>query len=392
MNRSHPDLNGTPFSKLFAIVDDMQQQKTQLSSTKREIELDFIRGIAILMVLDFHSPRQILLSPLQWLGFQNFGWAGVDIFFVLSGFLVGGLLVKEWNVYKKIDSRRFLIRRGLKIWPQYYFYLLLMIATSHRPLRKLWGNIFNIQNYVGGVAHTWTLAVEEHAYLILTFGFAFAAWKRIRIQYVLICVTVVSIGVVGLRLILASQGYNTFIRTDTRIDGIFYGVILAILYHDFPEKYQGLQRRRWVWFLIIAISLIDFRLHFHTFWAAPVNWICADATGVALLMLLSLHREGKKRAAIYRLIAWVGIYSYGIYLWHVAVLAPSARIGGKLPRMLKSTWEIVAPPTLGIMIGVFCTKLIEYPTLKFRDRIFPRRVNSAVGMYENIQVEPGKQP
>src|ERR1700722_13574336 len=128
----------------------MFTKPVQQKPIRREMELDFLRGIAILMVMDFHAPISILLAPFRWLGFRNFGWAGVDVFFVLSGFLVGGLLIKEWKQSSRIDSRRFLIRRGFKIWPQYYVFLLAMLLTGHRGLRDLWGNLLNIQNYVGG--------------------------------------------------------------------------------------------------------------------------------------------------------------------------------------------------------------------------------------------------
>jgi len=101
---------------------------------------------------------------------------------VLSGFLVGGLLVKEWKVKGNIDSKSFLIRRCFKIWPQYYFFLLLLIATRHRSIHQLWGNLLNIQNYVGGVAHTWSLAVGEHAYLLIVLVLAVAARRRTRMR------------------------------------------------------------------------------------------------------------------------------------------------------------------------------------------------------------------
>lgn len=71
----------------------------------REIELDFIRGIAILMVVDFHTSGSPFRPLCIWLGYQNhIGVLGVDIFFVLSGFLVGGLLMKEWKVRRGIDG------------------------------------------------------------------------------------------------------------------------------------------------------------------------------------------------------------------------------------------------------------------------------------------------
>src|ERR1700722_16250927 len=111
------------------------------------------------MVLDFHQNAYGLFTyPFRRIGILNPGWMGVSVFFVLSGFLVGGLLVKEGKTRGRIDSKRFLIRRGFKIWPQYYFFLALMLLTGHRTVRELWGNLLNIQNYVGGVAHTWSLA------------------------------------------------------------------------------------------------------------------------------------------------------------------------------------------------------------------------------------------
>jgi len=72
--------------------------------SRREIELDFIRGIAILLVIDFHAHYGIVNSIVRPFGVQPLGWMGVDIFFVLSGFLVGGLLIKEWKVRGRINS------------------------------------------------------------------------------------------------------------------------------------------------------------------------------------------------------------------------------------------------------------------------------------------------
>ena len=82
--------------------------------------------------MDFHSPASPLRPLFLSLGFQDhIGWIGVDIFFVLSGFLVGGLLMKEWKTRGHIDVKRFLIRRGFKIWPQYYLYLAVLLLTQH---------------------------------------------------------------------------------------------------------------------------------------------------------------------------------------------------------------------------------------------------------------------
>jgi peptidoglycan/LPS O-acetylase OafA/YrhL len=355
---------------------------------KREIELDFLRGIAILMVIDYHSPRKLLFTPFRLLGYRPFGWAGVDIFFVLSGFLVGGLLIKEWKVRGTIRTRHFLMRRGFKIWPQYYCYLLLAVLTGHHTMHRLWGNFLNIQNYVGGVPHTWTLAVEEHAYLLLAVVIALAARRQIEIRHLFYGLLAAAVCVVSLRLILAGHGFDTYPRTDTRIDGILYGVMLAILYHHAPDKFHFLQRQRVLWLSILAIALVYFRFTPNVFWGDPVSWLCADAMGVALLMLLYRHREGGRRSPVYRLIAWIGLYSYGIYLWHVSALIPSVEFGHRLPHRLEFLWDELAPSILGIAVGIFFTKLVEFPTLKLRDRIIPRAIDSPVGAAAGVSRDP----
>ncbi len=93
---------------------------------KREIHLDFIRGVAILMVVDFHTTGLFQRAHIPFLS----GALGVAMFFVLSGFLVGGILLREWDRHSGIDAKRFLVRRGLKIWPQYYVFLLVITGIA----------------------------------------------------------------------------------------------------------------------------------------------------------------------------------------------------------------------------------------------------------------------
>jgi peptidoglycan/LPS O-acetylase OafA/YrhL len=357
----------------------------------REIELDFLRGIAILMVLDYHQTNYGLLSyPARALGVTHPGWMGVSVFFVLSGFLVGGLLVKEWRVRGRIASGRFLVRRGFKIWPQYYFFLALMLAAGHRTPRELWGNLLNIQNYVGGVAHTWSLAVEEHAYLLIVLCLFLAARWQARMRSVFFFFAALAISVSVLRLALLRHQFAYFAPTHTRIDGILYGVVLAILYHYAPETFHRMQERRWIWLGALAAALLFVWLRVPRWWEPSVSLDFANLTGIALLMLVYRHREGKKHSLLYRLVAWIGLYSYGIYLWHVSVDAPIQAMDRHMPGWLLPAWEGVATPVLAIALGYVTTKLIEFPALRLRERWFPRLVDSAVGTpAEFEQPEPG---
>jgi peptidoglycan/LPS O-acetylase OafA/YrhL len=347
---------------------------------RREIELDFIRGIAILMVLDFHSPRSLLLYPFQLMGFLNFGWAGVDVFFILSGFLVGGLLMKEWKLRARVDSRRFLIRRGFKIWPQYYFYLALMLVAGHRTLGQLTGNILNIQNYIGGVAHTWSLAVEEHAYLFLVLCLSIAAAWKVRIRHLFASFSLLTVAVIVLRQVLAAKGLPYFAGTHVRIDGILEGVLLAMLYHFRPQLFRRIQMMNWLWIGVLAATLIYLRVQVQGPGENAFSYNLTNLSGVALLMLLYRHVPGKRRHPLYRLVAWIGLYSYGIYLWHISIIGPVRWASDRLPKPMGVIWDAVMTYVLGIGIGYVTTKLVEAPSLRLRDRLFPRRVDSAVGM------------
>src|SRR5579871_627813 len=161
---------------------------------QRLIELDFLRGIAILLVVGSHAamPSQAAghLNSLVWT-WQSWGWTGVDLFFVLSGFLIGGLLFREIKTYGRLDVPRFIIRRGFKIWPMYYVFLclgfLVVMLKNHFSFAHT-GHLFlpylfHLQNYdpnglidrpreavaMFTVNHAWSLAVEEHFYLLLPF-------------------------------------------------------------------------------------------------------------------------------------------------------------------------------------------------------------------------------
>lgn len=373
-----PDRSATPTAPAGVSATSAPAAAPAVRSTpRREIELDFLRGLAILLVLDFHAPIHWMSYPFHLLGFPPFGWAGVDIFFILSGFLVGGLLMREWRTTRTIDARRFLIRRGFKIWPQYYVFLAVTLLTRHHTFHSLLGNFLNIQNYTtGGIPHTWSLAVEEHAYLLLTLALVLAARLRLRMRALLALFGAVAVGVPLLRLYLTLHSYVVWDRTHTRIDGIALGVILAVVFHFAPSYFRRAQRLTPIWLALAAASLLFLRFQTEAPWSASVGWTAADLLGIALLMLLyrpHTRPDPKPRPLLYRLIASIGVYSYGIYLWHVSVIAPVTSIAHRLPHSLATLWLALAPILGGIGLGALFTLIVEFPTLRLRDRLFPRR-------------------
>ncbi|MCW1916485.1 acyltransferase [Luteolibacter sp. GHJ8] len=147
-------------------------------------QIDILRAIAVLLVLGRHMsscPPEVNMAVHKmteaWI---RGGWIGVDLFFVLSGFLVSGLLFREHDRSGRIDAKRFLIRRGFKIYPPFWLLILATVvlgALRGRGLEweKIWAELLFVQNYFPGIwVHTWSLAVEEHFYLLLTFAFLLA--------------------------------------------------------------------------------------------------------------------------------------------------------------------------------------------------------------------------
>src|SRR5579863_5671894 len=129
------------------------------------------------MVLGRHAGMAIALlhaSTIFTAYWTRVGWAGVDLFFVLSGFLISGLLFKGYQELKRIDISRFYIRRGLKIWPAFYALIVagllvdLVRPGHHFSIQRLLVEIVFVQDYFQGIwGITWSLGVEEHFYLFL---------------------------------------------------------------------------------------------------------------------------------------------------------------------------------------------------------------------------------
>ncbi|MGY2489176.1 acyltransferase family protein [Cupriavidus sp. CP313] len=348
----------------------------------RKIELDFLRGIAILLVLGTHYTFPVTgLRFLDWIGSTagSVGGVGVDLFFTLSGFLVGGLLLKEYKETRTIDARKFLARRALKIWPALYVLVIFHAVLGRHPLDSfLWQNIFHVQNYFGtSIKQTWSLAVEEHFYIFLVGLFCLLLGRGHKvILYAL--VTLCAFSTVARLWIVSSGDLDAaFRQTQYRIDSLLYGVILALIYHFYPERYAQLAKQK------LALVLLTLALMVWIYWSAPNVALVRSVgytiqgVGFSLLLVLVYSHSGRVRSqAWYRAIAWIGVYSYGIYLWHTLALEPGRRLIHVLasfgtPPLLVWGLAVVAQFAVGIIAGQVMTKLVEWPFLQLRERLIP---------------------
>jgi peptidoglycan/LPS O-acetylase OafA/YrhL len=354
---------------------------------KRNVDLDFLRGVAILSVIGLHvelpATHYAILTMLMD-PFKQMGGRGVDLFFVLSGFLVGGLLLKEYRDTGVVNGGRFLVRRAFKIWPAYYVFILFNAVARHHPLNTfLVANLLHLQNYLGSsLAQTWTLSIEEHFYLFLSLLLLWAARKRLSAQRILQCLGALCLLALLLRSNDALHGRleEALRQTQDRMDSLLYGVMLATLYWLLPEKFEALTRRKWP---LIAATAATFAL---MYWlpAHPVFDRSIGYTLVALGMMAFVSLVFKHASAIngwlpYRFIAWIGLYSYGIYLWHSVVREPAKILIDRLHITSDpAAWFVALIFQVGLSIGLgyAMSRAVEFPFLYLRDRIFPAKTQS----------------
>ena len=344
------------------------------ASLKRHIELDFVRGIALLMVMVYHfhgHDRLITWDP--WRTMASGGWAGVDLFFVLSGFLVGGLLMREWKSTGSIDGWRFLKRRAFKIWPSYYTFILVAAVFHVHPLRTfLWQSLLNVQNYyITSMGHTWSLAVEEHFYLgAAAFLGLWAAARWNHRALIAVCLAVAFVVEVA-RAHAARHGILYYPYTHMRIDALLLGVVLAALQQFEPKLFHRLREFWPVWMICVVLALAE--LYNHPVWDySPWVVTAVDWGSAAALLWLSRPGGDRQRSLPYRAVARLGIFSYGVYLWHISVLRPVDWVVRHTPGVAaERAVSTLLPYVLAIAIGVIMTRAVELPALRLRERLVP---------------------
>lgn len=246
-------------------------QKENVPSSTKIPGLDLLRTLAILLVFFWHFQKND--GELTWLNWiSRYGWSGVDLFFVLSGYLIAGQMLKPLRAGMQPDFKVFYFRRALRILPAYLavvgLYFSIPDWNESTGLPPVWKFLTFTQNFdldrtiAGGFSHAWSLCVEEHFYLLFPL-LVFLGWKiKERISPVSFAI-IIPLGVFLSGLMLRATLWSSCIapiffdplRKDlgriydkviyypsyNRLDGLLAGVIIAMLFTFRPKLKQRLE-------------------------------------------------------------------------------------------------------------------------------------------------------
>ncbi len=370
--------------------------------------LDLLRAIAIVWVMLFHS---FIVGGLgddfSWL--SRYGWMGVDLFFVLSGFLIGSQVLKPLARGERLDFGDFYLRRAFRILPALFVVLALYLwipAFREAPGMQPWWQFaaFTVNFLIDyehnkAFSHAWSLCVEEHFYLV----FPLLAWWLTRrpsmAKFASVCVAIVLAGI-ALRTSIwlfdmapvqgvenAARGFDRrfiedmYYPTWNRLDGLLAGVVLATVKVFRAPQWDRLQARANVALIaglaVVALAMWLFRERTGLLGNA-VGWPVLS-TGLALLVFAGAGTRswiGRWRVPG---AGWLALISYSLYLVHKPVYhMVSSAFGTQLEvRGLLAFAVYAAAALLG---GAVLYYAIERPFLRLRDRSSRNRTPNAVAV------------
>ena len=359
---------------------------------ERQPGLDLLRALAIVVVVIYHAGIMGFQMPGR---VHRFGWIGVDLFFVLSGYLIGGQLLAPLTRDQRIRLKTFFARRALRIMPAYFvvlaIYFLLPTWREYPEMAQpLWKFLLSIQNVAlhGGTAfsHAWSLAVEDQFYLALPF-ILLVLHNRLRTA-IFISFAIV-IGGILLRTFLAYQnlsenggvafrGFQAWIYypTWTRLDPLVFGVALAAIEKFRANWWQRLTNLApWLW--LPALALIVYALWLGegeqiNFVACVWQFPLVAIAFAALLVCAQSDRLPLRRVRIPG-VAFIASIAYSAYLVQKLAIHAVSEFCRAHDVDLTS-----APALIGVELCVYAAATIlfftiERPFLQLRHRITPRR-------------------
>lgn len=342
--------------------------------TRNIPSLDGLRAISIALVIIAHSSiyfRKWLPAPLGT--YLLFAHLGVSVFFVISGFLITGLLLKEREKTGTIRLLRFYTRRAFRIFPPFYFYLaivagLVLSGVLSLPLRGLFfAAIYGTDYYFGpgsssaALQHTWSLSVEEQFYLL--WPAALLLLGKRRATWVSALLIVLSPFLRLLTYFLLAPQHRAMVDRmfHSSIDTIMFGCLLALVWDTerfrrlVPVLSSGWCMTGSLFFLLVLHPLLESHFYgrYSLLFGMTLEGVCISAFTVAVVTRPATLAG---RLLNTRALRHLGVISYSLYLWQSIFTTTSTRY---FP--------------LNVVAALGCAELsywaIERPALRLRDRL-----------------------
>jgi len=308
-------------------------------------ELDGMRGIAILLVMMVHiipyNPVQIHYPGEKYVAaFASMGWAGVDIFFVLSGFLITSILLrtKRGEGYFK----NFYARRILRIFPLYYITITLVFIAAplinsalksevlaNMPWYYLyasnWGFAFSRLSDPFGIGLTWSLAIEEQFYLVWPLVVYYLNSKKLAFLSVILVLSslIIRVGLFSYNGKIFDYSEFFYHATFTRFDSLILGALIAVAFES--DRWKEILKRISVPVFLIAVGFVGFLVYLRPdspLWDNPpmytygFTFLALGAGGLIVILTTSANNNPIRRLFRNSVLSFFGKYSYAIYIFH----------------------------------------------------------------------------
>lgn len=354
--------------------------------------LDGVRAIAVLMVIVHHSLYQSNHTTLSQNILQHIagqGWIGVDLFFVLSGFLITGILMDVRNPTHAL--RNFYARRILRIVPVYVVFLLFSLWIAPRigvlsPTEsvklhetQIWYWTYSVNILISlhswsaisfALSHLWSLAVEEQFYLL--WPFVVLALSPIAIRRTTVACIVAAELFRVLVILSGAGGQVNYVMLPARMDSLAAGAFLACAFRD-PLLWSRVLRARGA-IAACSVAVITAIIAFkHTIANQdPLEQLVAFPAIVALASVAIASAVGSTGWLTNRQLRFVGKISYGMYIWHVFVIRAIQNIvsspKSNSPNALWSEYAIFVIGTIAVtmLVAFVSWQVVEQPILRLK--------------------------
>lgn len=356
--------------------------------------LDGLRGIAVICVLLVHASY----------GKISGGFLGVDLFFVLSGYLITAILLKEFTLFHNISYVNFYIKRFLRLLPPLVvciiFYLVYQSFNApvgdENPTLIVLSSLFYFVNfvhesYLGPLVHLWSLSVEEHFYLfwpVLMAGFIFKLSKKSQMRLITIFILLISafrIWVYYTNSIEPIQfgifSIDSYRFTFCRIDAIMLGGLAAIALNKESTSFNiKIQPNIGLLLLLTLLGILVLFLDVDNIIWRYGGFIVTNI--LALTIILFAVKYPNNKILGNRILLWFGQRSYGIYVYHYLIflsLEP-LRVSGSFTNLLMVTSLRIL---ISLVFAELSYRIIEKPILKFKNK-FQNKGNKKPVTLQNI--------